>query len=262
MALSGKWSDLRARVLSALALAALALVAALVGGWVFHLLVAGVSGAMLWELMRLFAPNDARAAMLTGVLGAATLFVAIIVPLILAVPLLLAPIAVGFAQLERGKLRFLGYALAVMMAGMALMQLRDEAGLLWLLWVLLVVVASDVAGYFAGKALGGPKFWPRISPKKTWSGTVAGWIAAGIVGALFSFWISGPVPLVAVSVALAMAAQMGDIAESALKRGVGVKDASNLLPGHGGFLDRMDGMVGASLLLLVVMVTSSGQLGG
>lgn len=262
MVLSSKWSDLRTRVVSALALAALALVAALLGGWVFHLLVAGVSGAMLWELMRLFAPQEARAALLTSVLGAATLFVAILMPFGLALLIVCAPVLVGVVQLKSGQVRFLGYGLAVMMAGLALVQLRDEAGLLWLLWFLLLVIASDVAGYFAGKALGGPKFWPRISPKKTWTGTVAGWIAAGIVGVIFDLWLKSPLPLAVVSVALAMAAQIGDIAESALKRGVGVKDASNLLPGHGGFLDRMDGMVGAALLLLLVMALSSGQLGG
>jgi phosphatidate cytidylyltransferase len=111
---------------------------------------------------------------------------------------------------------------------------------------------SDVAGYFAGRMLGGPKFWPRVSPKKTWSGTIAGWIGAALVGAIWAAWLDAGWETIGISVALAMMAQMGDIAESAVKRKVGVKDSSNLLPGHGGLFDRFDAMLGAALMLLVI----------
>ena len=121
-----------------------------------------------------------------------------------------------------------------------------------MLWLVLVVAATDVFGYFAGRIFGGPKFWPLVSPKKTWSGTVAGWVSAGLVGAAFMKATGSGVELIGISVALSMASQMGDIAESALKRRVGVKDSSNLLPGHGGMFDRFDGMLGAALLLLLV----------
>ena len=115
-----------------------------------------------------------------------------------------------------------------------------------------MVVISDVAGYFAGRMLGGPKFWPRVSPKKTWSGTVAGWVAAALIGLLFrSFTNAGP-DLPWISVALSLASQMGDIAESALKRKMGVKDSSALIPGHGGLFDRFDGLLGAALFMLLV----------
>jgi phosphatidate cytidylyltransferase len=100
--------------------------------------------------------------------------------------------------------------------------------------------------------IGGPKFWPAISPKKTWSGTVAGWIAAAVVGMVFlRFTTAGP-DLPWISAALSLASQMGDIAESAIKRRMGVKDSSHLIPGHGGLLDRFDGLLGASLLMLLV----------
>jgi phosphatidate cytidylyltransferase len=108
-------------------------------------------------------------------------------------------------------------------------------------------VVSDVAGYFAGKALGGPKFWPGISPKKTWSGTAAGWAGAACVGAAFARPLEAGAVLIPVSVLVAFAGQMGDIAESAVKRMQGVKDSSALIPGHGGVLDRFDAMLGAAL---------------
>jgi phosphatidate cytidylyltransferase len=90
-----------------------------------------------------------------------------------------------------------------------------------------------------------------VSPKKTWSGTVAGWLGGAAVGAAFAGATGAGVGLIGVSVAVAMAAQMGDIAESAIKRHVGAKDSSTLLPGHGGLLDRFDGMLGASVFVLI-----------
>jgi phosphatidate cytidylyltransferase len=100
--------------------------------------------------------------------------------------------------------------------------------------------------------LGGPKFWPAISPKKTWSGTVAGWLGAALVG--FGFVIAGYAGwgLVALSPLVALAGQMGDIAESWVKRRAGVKDSSSLIPGHGGVLDRFDAMTGAIVLLILL----------
>ncbi|MDP5349564.1 MAG: phosphatidate cytidylyltransferase, partial [Paracoccaceae bacterium] len=133
--------------------------------------------------------------------------------------------------------------------------LRDTPdGLTWLIWLVLVVVVTDVAGYFAGRMIGGPKFWPAISPKKTWSGTVAGWIGAGALGLAFQPLTGAGATLVLISMIASFASQMGDIAESAVKRRTGVKDSSSLIPGHGGVLDRFDGLLGASLLVLLFMV--------
>ncbi len=112
-----------------------------------------------------------------------------------------------------------------------------------------------MAGYFAGRLLGGPKFWPRISPKKTWSGTLAGWALAAAVGwgmARHAGIDAAPL-LAALSAVTAFAAQMGDIGESWIKRRMGVKDSSGLLPGHGGVMDRFDGMTGASVFLYLLM---------
>jgi phosphatidate cytidylyltransferase len=122
-----------------------------------------------------------------------------------------------------------------------------------MVWLVAVVVATDVAGYFAGKALGGPKFWPRVSPKKTWSGTAAGWLAAAAVGAVFAAEAGIGLGVVVLSVLVSMASQAGDVAESALKRKMGVKDSSGLIPGHGGLFDRFDGMLGAAAMVLLVL---------
>ncbi len=101
--------------------------------------------------------------------------------------------------------------------------------------------------------IGGPKFWPSISPKKTWSGTSAGWVGAGVIGIIFALYTDTGLGLVVISMVVAFASQLGDIAESFIKRKMGVKDSSSLIPGHGGLLDRFDGMLGASVFLLVLM---------
>ena len=121
-----------------------------------------------------------------------------------------------------------------------------------LVWLVLVVIATDVAGYFAGRFIGGPKFWPRVSPKKTWSGTLGGWFAAMLIGLVFLTFTNAGKDLPWISMLLSLASQMGDVAESAIKRRMGVKDSSSLLPGHGGLLDRFDGLLGAALFMLLV----------
>ena len=144
------------------------------------------------------------------------------------------------------------YTVLILLAGFGLMALRDGAGFVWMAWLALVVIASDIMGYFAGRMIGGPKFWPRVSPKKTWSGTIAGWVGALVVGIAFMVGTGAGAGLLPLSVALSMAGQAGDLAESAVKRRVGVKDASSILPGHGGLFDRFDAMLGASLMFLLV----------
>ena len=146
----------------------------------------------------------------------------------------------------------MSFTVMILLAGFGLIQVRDEMGVGWMLWLVLVVVVTDVVGYFAGRAIGGPKFWPKVSPKKTWSGTAAGWVGAALVGLLFSINTGAGLQLIGISIAISMASQMGDIAESGMKRRLGVKDSSNLIPGHGGLMDRFDGMLGGALFLLVI----------
>lgn len=118
------------------------------------------------------------------------------------------------------------------------------------LWLLGVVWANDIAAYASGRAIGGPKLAPGLSPNKTWAGFAGGVASAGLVGWLAGRLAATPTPteLVAVSLLLGVAAQLGDLAESAAKRHFGVKDSSWLIPGHGGLLDRVDGLLAASVV--------------
>ena len=248
---AGKWGDLWVRLVSAIVMVAVAGVEIWLGGHWFHLLIGVVCGLLVWELIRMISPTDAsQARQLGGIAGAAVLLSAYL-PGAFALPVLLAPVMAGVTMIRAKRGFWLAYAPVIMLAGFTLMRLRDLNGAPWLLWLVAVVVASDVLGYFAGRLLGGPKFWPRVSPKKTWSGTVAGWIGAALVGWIFAGITGAGSSLIGISVAMAMAAQMGDIAESAIKRRVGVKDASNLIPGHGGLPDPFDGMLGAAVFMLI-----------
>ncbi|WP_424943077.1 phosphatidate cytidylyltransferase [Aliiroseovarius crassostreae] len=250
-----KWTDLGPRMAAGLAMAAVAAVAIWMGGTVFVTLIAAVIGLCFWELMRLLGARHPLASIGIGVLAALVVelaglrlefagnFGASWIPLA-GVPVL------GAFLLVRNRLLFVGYGALIMLAALGFLHLSHSKLVVWLV---LVVIMSDVAGYFAGRLLGGPKFWPRVSPKKTWSGTVAGWIGAALIGLYFA--TEGVMLVwVVVSVLAAFAGQMGDIAESAIKRFVGVKDSSNLIPGHGGVLDRFDAMIGAASIFYVLSV--------
>ncbi|SHJ26187.1 phosphatidate cytidylyltransferase [Shimia gijangensis] len=244
---SGKWGDLGPRLVSAFVMVVVGVVEVWLGGNWFHGLVAVVGGGMIWELTRMMSPNNQKLALPLGILCAVILFVAPLVPQQAMLPILLAPAVVGATQISKDRLIYAAYSSALMLACLGLMLLRDFNGIRLIVWLVLVVIATDVAGYFVGRIVGGPKFWPKVSPKKTWSGTIGGWVAAACVGAAF-----GGFHLIVISVLTSFSSQMGDAAESAIKRRTGVKDSSNLIPGHGGFLDRFDAMMGAALFVMVV----------
>jgi phosphatidate cytidylyltransferase len=254
---ASRWGDLGPRLISALAMVGIGTGAVWLGGLWFHFLIAVVCGLMVWELVCLL---DSERSKSQYILAAATFVVAMLaieLPPAFALPLLMLPAMLGLSRMEHGGVTYAVFSALILLAGYAMMDLRDDFGLIWMLWFLVVVVVTDVAGYFAGRLIGGPKFWPRVSPKKTWSGTIAGWIGAAIVGAIFvSLTNTGP-GLIGISIAVSMAAQIGDIAESAVKRASGVKDSSQLIPGHGGLLDRFDGMLGAAVFIVI-----SGQVTG
>jgi phosphatidate cytidylyltransferase len=149
-----------------------------------------------------------------------------------------------------------GYA-AVAQIASVVVRLDPEMGFVALVFVLLIVCVTDIGGYVAGRGIGGPKLWPRVSPKKTWAGALGGFLASLIVAAGFAVFGSnkadpaltfkmGPVLLLAA--VLSIASQLGDLFESAVKRRFGVKDSSHIIPGHGGLMDRLDGFVAAVVL--------------
>ncbi|WGH78746.1 phosphatidate cytidylyltransferase [Jannaschia ovalis] len=248
---AGRFQDLAPRLMTAVVLAAVGGVAIWIGGLWFVALISLAVGLMLWELATMLRCGPKRARLMAG-LGGGGLFLANLLPIGFGLPILMLVPMAGVAFLHRHRRIMVGFSAAIVLAGLSLTQHLTQFGLLWMLWLIAVVVMSDVAGYFAGRMLGGPKFWPRVSPKKTWSGTIAGWIGAALVGLVWAVWLDAGWETIGISVALAMMAQMGDIAESAVKRKVGVKDSSNLLPGHGGLFDRFDAMLGAALMLLVI----------
>ena len=247
-----KWSDLRARVLSGIGMVAVGVAAVWAGALWFHALIALCCGLMVWELVRMLDADRVRTPRLLGLAAGACVFIAIELPAAFGLPLLLLPSMLGFGKMDRGAVSYAVYTGLILIAGYGLMALRDDFGLVWMAWLLLVVVVTDIAGYFAGRMIGGPRLWPRVSPKKTWSGTVAGWIGAALIGLAFAGATQAGFGLMGVSVAVSMASQIGDIAESAIKRRSGVKDSSNLIPGHGGLMDRFDGVLGAALLIVML----------
>ncbi|MEM9349769.1 MAG: phosphatidate cytidylyltransferase [Pseudomonadota bacterium] len=244
-----KWDDLRTRLVSGAAMAALGIAGVALGGVWFQMLTVFVTAVMVWELWTMIAPEAPVPGMLLAAGTASVLSGLFANPLIVAFALIVP--ALGVIALKRERLTFACFALAIIVAGWGLVTFRETYGVVWIIWLILVVVITDVAGYFAGRLVGGPKFWPAISPKKTWSGTLAGWVGAAIVGAVFLSFTTAGRDLIWISVLVSFASQMGDIAESALKRRMKVKDSSALIPGHGGLFDRFDGLLGASLVMLL-----------
>jgi phosphatidate cytidylyltransferase len=143
-------------------------------------------------------------------------------------------------------------------AALSILFLRSQPlGFALALWTLAIVWATDIGAYFAGRAIGGPKLAPAISPNKTWAGLAGGMIAAGIVGALIAQF--GHLPALALWLApfLAVVAQLGDLLESGMKRRVGVKDSGKILPGHGGLLDRIDGLLPVAILVAALVANGN-----
>ncbi|MCP5072364.1 MAG: phosphatidate cytidylyltransferase [Rhodobacteraceae bacterium] len=242
------FSDLTARTMSAVAMLAIGLGTLWVGGDVFAVLLIIVTGLMGWELSRMHCSNH-LVQLAFGLVLAAAILCLLFLPLFWALGS--GAIAIGAAVIghqERLRPVLLG-GFAIILACSALEWFREVSGFGWTIWLILCVVATDIGGYFAGKMVGGPKLWVRISPKKTWSGTIGGWIGAAMVGLIAFQTGLGSLIIVPVSVLVSMASQAGDLTESAMKRQAGIKDSSQLIPGHGGLLDRFDGLLGAGLLL-------------
>lgn len=252
MTATGTWTDLGPRMVSGAAMVVVGAAAIWAGGWWFGTLAVAAAGLMIWELAAMIRPDQPVMARFLGLAAASGVVLALVVPGVTGLALLALVALGGAALLRRHAAVFAVYGLAILLAAWGLVGFRADYGMVWLIWLVLVVVVTDIAGYFAGRTFGGPRFWPAVSPKKTWSGTVAGWIAAALVGLVFlRFTTAGP-DLPWISAALSLASQMGDIAESAIKRRMGVKDSSHLIPGHGGLMDRFDGLLGAALLMLAV----------
>lgn len=227
----------------------------------FDLLLIGAAGAMGWEWARMTLGPQARPLgtwALSG--GCAALVAAVALDsdfLTLAVlggaGVLIAPLVAGFSRGKMPALYTIGFP-AISLSCICWVWLRVmPEGREMVLWLMGVVWATDTGAYFVGRMIGGPRLAPTISPNKTWAGLLGGMSAAAGIAALVgtSLGGSGP-PLALLGAGLAVVAQTGDLAESALKRHAGVKDSGRMIPGHGGILDRVDGLMPVALVLVLL----------
>jgi phosphatidate cytidylyltransferase len=240
-------SNLQLRVLASIAMIGIASVALVLGGVVFWVLAVVVALFMMaeWSVLN---GADARTKQLAQL--------SLSVPLALMAPASLLIVVHDFFTLGllAGAAFFVvivtrkpQLALGILYCGLPVFALmiirRQHEGIVFTLWALSLVWACDIGAYFTGRTLGGPKLAPVISPNKTWSGLIGGVTLASLVAALLHFEYGLPLRLTLATPALAVLAQGGDLYESWLKRRAGVKDSGNILPGHGGILDRLDGLV-------------------
>jgi phosphatidate cytidylyltransferase len=254
--------ELWRRIGSAVFLAALALVALVASPWSFLLLVVASATILFWEwgAATRSTGGDATTIIHVACMTAVVIFVAVhkfeLAAIIFAATVVTLFIS-GYqkktpreAQLDAGGLVY------VLLPAAALIWLRSDPtyGLSAVLFVLVVSWTTDTASYVGGRTFGGPKFAPTISPKKTWSGFFVGVATPIAVGILFALYLgnTSPVVLALVALVLAFSCQLGDLLESAVKRNLGIKDMSQLIPGHGGFFDRIDSLLMAAVVAALI----------
>lgn len=249
---AGRWGDLPKRMWSAGAMIAIGAAEVWLGGGSFALIVIVLTTVMIWELASMTEPTRYNTPLTIASIAAGSLLATILLPENLSSVFLMLP-ALALALTPRRDRRIAAFfGVAILVAGYGLIDLRTAGGTPAFLWLVGVVIVSDVLGYFVGRTVGGPKFWPTLSPKKTWSGTIAGWFGGAAIGCGFVLAGRADWMLVLLSPLVAFAGQMGDIGESWIKRRCGVKDSSRLIPGHGGVMDRFDALVGAVVAVMLL----------
>lgn len=249
-------SDLRHRTLSALVLVPLVLAAAWLGGIPFAVLWVA-AGLLILNEWAVIARLDHRPAYLG--LGGLALVAGGVLAVTVAPFWVFSAAVLGAAACTLAVPRQSAWAmtgvLAAASAALPVVVLRGDSplGLTAVVYLCAIVWATDIFAYFTGRALGGPKLWPRVSPNKTWSGAIGGTVLGTLAGLAVAFLAGVPAlaPLAGLSLLLSIVSQAGDLAESAVKRLFGVKDASRLIPGHGGLLDRLDGFAAAALVAVL-----------
>jgi len=263
-ALESCGGELALRVCSALVLVPLALGAAYLGGWPFAVLWGLAAMVVLWEWNSLVAGSDQRIVLTTGGASLALAIALVLTGHLLAAVIVLAISTLGVASLAPAKRRTwiaagVPYAGALGVAPIVLRSDNGE-GFLAVIFLFAVVWTTDIAAYFAGRAIGGPKLMPRVSPNKTWSGAIGGTLAAVVVALALAkvTALTGLFAIAMLAVILSVCAQGGDLFESFLKRRFGAKDSGHLIPGHGGLMDRLDGFVTASVVAALIGLLRGG----
>jgi len=254
--------NLFTRVASALVLVPLAIAAAWAGGWYWTALVTLCAIGLFVEWLMVSGAAGNAPLLVTGaaMLAIAAPFLTLRNVDIALLVLALGVVAVAFRSSAPRSWAIGGFAYAALaqVSSIAVRLDRSE-GFVALVFIFLVVWCTDIGGYFAGRAVGGPKLWPRVSPNKTWAGAAGGFVFSLIVAAGFAANGFGKIgPLLLTAAALSVASQLGDLFESAVKRRFGVKDSSHIIPGHGGLMDRLDGYVAAVALAAILGVLRGG----
>ena len=257
-------SNLGLRVLSGIVLAPLALLAAYFGGWAFAVFWGIAAIAVLWEWITLVVGPSYRFMVVSCAAAIAVAdFLAWLGRPVAALLMVGLGALVGaiFAPREQRLwvMAGVGYAGGMLLAPVFL-RADTGYGLVAIIFLFAVVWTTDILGYFAGRAFGGPKLWPTVSPKKTWSGAVVGTIGAIAVAVLTiaQFAAFNRFAVIAAALLLSVVAQAGDLFESWVKRQFAAKDSSRLIPGHGGAMDRLDGFWAAAVAGCVIGLIRGG----
>ncbi|MGH6797169.1 MAG: phosphatidate cytidylyltransferase, partial [Roseiarcus sp.] len=249
-------SDLKPRVAAAAAMGSLALATAWIGGSVFAVFWWLASIVVLWEWQRLVGgARLVERVAVGGITGAlAALFALHNSILGIVAALALGAVAVGWLAGRRDGIWAAAGAVyaGALVASVGLLRVSPSFGLAAILWLFAVVWGADIAAYFAGRLIGGPRLWPSVSPGKTWAGAIVGALAGAVLGLMLAAWTNRLAALFWLGLAAAIVSELGDLFESALKRRFGVKDSSGLIPGHGGLMDRLDAFVAASAFAALV----------
>jgi phosphatidate cytidylyltransferase len=256
--------NLLLRIVSSLLLAPIAIAAAYFGGMIFMAFWALAALAVLWEWDTLVCADERNAVLATGAVAIAG------AALLMAIGrsgVAMALIALGFFAVAvlSSRLRRVWCAAGLVYAAALLIApvlLRHDAGsgFAAIIFLFAVVWLTDIAAYFAGRGIGGPKLMARVSPNKTWSGAIGGTLA-GVLGGVAvarGFGIAELASVAVVALLLSVVSQAGDLVESAIKRHFNAKDASQLIPGHGGLMDRLDGFVAAAAVGAVIGIAHGG----
>jgi phosphatidate cytidylyltransferase len=265
---SGK-SALTTRIISGLILAPIALALIVAGGWWLAALVLLGVILMVREWDRITGGTATGPIAWLQIAGIVLALFLVQLDYYLAGVIALAWTAIGAHLVSadvraiRGFWPVIGtFWIGLPCVGLLMLARDGEHGLLTVLWLMVMVWACDTGAYFAGRTIGGPKLLPSVSPKKTWAGLIGGMIAAALVGAGMAAWsgLADPVILSGVSAAVAAFSQIGDLSESAFKRHFGVKDSGDVIPGHGGVLDRVDGLLFAIIFVVAIAHGRGGEL--
>ncbi|MFL6844766.1 MAG: phosphatidate cytidylyltransferase [Allosphingosinicella sp.] len=263
-------SDLLTRFAAGVVMIAVACVAIYLGGWPFRLLAAGAAAVMMLEWGDMHKAKRGWTWLGIVLLAAPALILPeYLFPAADRDPAEISPdlfdgVWMGFAGIAALALLYtlvsrrlsLGWGfLYIALPTFALLVL-SWAWFELVFWLMLVTWATDIFAYFAGRSIGGPKLAPRVSPNKTWSGLIGGMAGAAVIGAAAAWFFDLGAPFVFLGAPMGLLAQLGDLYESRVKRRHGVKDSGSILPGHGGVLDRLDGLLPVALATLLVLIAS------